>query len=120
MKSRICFLYLQSTKNDRESSKRKRQKSLDSEQNAIPSVARPKTKKLAKSPNSEQREDGEISDDYDDSEDDSNQARSKSPVCRRKQIVYDIDDEDDDDYYSSSNSSGRSSPQNFSGEQIEK
>lgn len=113
MKSRICFLYLQNTQNDRESSKRKRHKSVDSEPNA--SDARPKTKKRPKSPNLVPKEDGEISDDNDDSEDDLCSARNNSSAVTRKQIVYEISDDED---YSTSNSSGRNSPQVLSGERF--
>ncbi|XP_031626133.1 angiogenic factor with G patch and FHA domains 1 isoform X2 [Contarinia nasturtii] len=99
-------------KNDRECSKRKRLKSIDSDKKiSSPSNSnRPKSKKLAKASDSEQKEDGEISDDYDDSDDgiyDKRKNRRNSPVSRRKQIVYDIDD----DSYSSSGS-GRHSPYN--------
>lgn len=64
---------------------------------------------MARALNIDAKEDGEISDDYDDSDDDSN--RSHSPAFQRKQIVYEIDDD------SSSNHSGQHSPYNeFSGE----
>lgn len=114
MKSRICFLYLQNTQNDRESSKRKRHKSVDSEPDV--SDARPKTKKRPKSPNLAPKEDGEISDDNDDdSEEDLYTARKTISADTRKQIVYEISDDED---YSTSNSSGRNSPQVLSGERF--
>ncbi|XP_055320224.1 angiogenic factor with G patch and FHA domains 1 isoform X1 [Sitodiplosis mosellana] len=99
--------------NDRENAKRKRLKSTDSDHQANPSSsssssARAKAKKLSKTPNSEQKEDGEISDENDDSADDEDyRVRSDSPVYQRKQIVYDIDD----DSYTSSGS-GQNSPYN--------
>lgn len=106
MKSRILFFFsLQTTDNERESTKRKRLKSIDSDKRAISA----KNKKMARALNIDPKEDGEISDDYDDSDDDSN--RSHSPAFQRKQIVYEIDDD------SSSTHSGRHSPYNeFSGE----
>lgn len=123
IQSRICFFSLIPLQidNDRENAKRKRLKSTDSDHRpnaSSSSLARSKVKKLAKTPNPEQKEDGEISDDNDDSaDDDEYRVRSASPVHqRRKQIVYEIDD----DSYSSSGS-GRNSPHNsYSGENLTK
>lgn len=67
---------------------------------------------MARALNIDAKEDGEISDDYNDSDDDDDDSnRSHSPAFQRKQIVYEIDDD------SSSNHSDRQSPYNeFSGE----
>lgn len=100
---------------ERENVKRKRLKSSDSDDHEIKpsSLTRVKAKKLVKTPNLEQKEDGEISDEND-SDDDDYRMRSESPVYQRKQIVYEIDD----DSYSSSGS-GQNSPYNtFSGEKL--
>lgn len=114
----VFFFSLQTTEqNDRENVKRKRLKSTDSDDHKIKpsSLTRAKAKKLVKTPSSEQKEDGEISDENDsDDDDDDYRVRSESPVYQRKQIVYEIDD----DSYSSSGSD-RNSPYNtFSGEKL--
>lgn len=116
----LFFFSLQTDENnERENVKRKRLKSFDSdhEMQQSSSAHRTNTKKLVKISNFEQKEDGELSDENDDSEEDNyrmrSRARSVSPVHQRKQIVYEIDDS-----YSSDDSS-RNSPYNtFSGEQL--
>lgn len=96
--------------------KRKRHKSPDSHHTEIVSATRQqKTRKRAQSSDSDQKEDGEISDDVDSDDDDSSGDRENSPIFQRKEIVYEIDD----DSCSSSNGSGRNSPyNNFSGETV--
>lgn len=104
---------MQNDQCDLDKSKRKRQKSTDSDQNVAPQVSRSKNRKRAKSSDSEPKEDGEISDDND-SEDDLKQTPQNHPISQRKQIVYEIDDDS-----CSSSASGRNSPYSaFSGEQL--
>lgn len=102
---------------DRDGTKRKRVRSTDSNEK-VRSPNRTKLKKSTRTSDSEQKEDGEISDENDDSNDsiyEKRRNRRHSSDFPRKQIVYDVDD---DDSYSSS-CSGQNSPYNaYSGEKL--